>query len=837
MYERFTDRARKVMQLANGESQRLNHEYIGTEHILLGLVKEGSGAVKQGTGFVAKLIGRSKKDEGVGTAATVLRNLDVDLRKIRLEVEKLLVGGPDMVTIGRLPQTPRAKKVIEYAMEEARRLNHNFVGTGHLLLGLMREQEGVASQVLMNLGLRTEDVRDELLSLLGHGPTSVEVDDRSDSVPTRFVKSKTPVLDLLGRDLTKLAKQGKLGPVIGREGEIERVTQILLRRERNNPLLVGEARIGATAIVGGFAQAVVEGNVPEPLFGKRIVAIDFATMTRGTERGDQFVQRINAVVNEVRRVKDTILFVDGLHMLVGTDGAKGAIEASNRLRVAISCGEFQCIGATTPAIYRKHVERDRTLDHLFHAVMVRPPNASQTVEILHGLRDRYEEHHQMRITDDALKKAAELSSRDLTGRCLPGAAIDLIDDACVRHRARLVSRPPDLSEIDQDVRRLNKEKEDAVADQDFEKAVALRDQADRLKMKRDQIIQEWREKSRHADDVVDEHIVTEIVNEMIGKPFASPSTDDLVRLMKMEQEFERRVIGQEKAISQVAKTVRCSLSGLTDPERPTVLLFFGPSGTGKTMLAKTLAEFLFGYEDALIRIDMRKYAESRDVSRLIGGGFGYALDDQGACLAEQIRRRPCAMVLLDNIDQAHFSMLSVVEQVIERGELPYGLDRNVALHNAIVVLAANTGAAAAITGTSGFGFQDPEHSEEMPKARLNDRLVMAFRPSFLARMDKVVVFGPLRPKDRKTILDIELSKVGDRLAKLPFRLDVSDEAKAFLMKKARDAECGARSLRRSVETWIEKPLSEKLLLGEICEKNVITVRVRKTGGLEFDATT
>ncbi|NLZ01056.1 MAG: AAA family ATPase, partial [Pirellulaceae bacterium] len=486
MYERFTDRARKVMQLANQEAQRFNHEYIGTEHILLGLIKEGSGV-----------------------AANVLKNLDVDLRKIRLEVEKLVQSGPDMVTMGKLPQTPRAKKVIEYSMEEARNLNHNYVGTEHILLGLLREQEGVAAQVLMNLGLKLEEVREEVLNLLGHGMEAGDVPERSSGGPSssgetpRGGKSKTPALDSFGRDLTELAKQGKLDPVIGREKEIERTMQILGRRTKNNPVLLGEAGVGKTAIVEGFAQRVVEGNVPELLMDRRIVVLDLAMMVAGTKYRGQFEERIKAVMNEVRRAKNTILFIDELHTLVGAGGAEGAIDASNVLKPALSRGEIQCIGATTLDEYRKYIEKDAALERRFQIVMVEPSTKAETIDILKGLRDRYEKHHHVQITDDAVEAAVEFSDRYITGRCLPDKAIDVIDESGARVHLKSMTRPPDLKEIDEEVERLNKEKEEAVASQDFEKAAALRDKADKLKKKKIQITEEWREKSRETDGVVD----------------------------------------------------------------------------------------------------------------------------------------------------------------------------------------------------------------------------------------------------------------------------------------------------------------------------------------------
>ena len=557
MYERFTDRARKVMQLANQEAQRFNHEYIGTEHVLLGLVKEGSGV-----------------------AANVLKNLDVDLRKIRLEVEKLVQSGPEMVTMGKLPQTPRAKKVIEYSMEEARNLNHNYVGTEHILLGLLREQEGVAAQVLMNLGLKLEEVREEVLNLLGHGLEGEgserggreAVGAEAGGGSSKSGKSKTPALDSFGRDLSELAKQKKLDPVIGREREIERAIQVLCRRTKNNPVLLGEAGVGKTAIVEGFAQRVIEGNVPELLADKRIVVLDLAMMVAGTKYRGQFEERIKAVMNEVRRAKNTILFIDELHTLVGAGGAEGAIDAANVLKPALARGEIQCIGATTLDEYRKYIEKDNALARRFQEIIVEPTSKEETIEILKGLRERYEEHHRVQITDDAVVAAVEMSERYITARCLPDKAIDVIDESGARVRLRAMTRPPDLKEIDEDVERLNKEKEEAVANQDFEKAASLRDQADKLRKKKDQITRDWREKSRETDGVVDEEVIAEVVSKMTGIPLTRLSTEDSMRLMQMEDELHKRVVSQAEAITAISKAVRRSRSGLKDPEASNGLL-------------------------------------------------------------------------------------------------------------------------------------------------------------------------------------------------------------------------------------------------------------------------
>ena len=819
MYERFTDRARKVMQLANQEAQRFNHEYIGTEHVLLGLIKEGSGV-----------------------AANVLKNLDIDLRKIRLEVEKLVQSGPDMVTMGKLPQTPRAKKVIEYSMEEARNLNHNYVGTEHILLGLLREQEGVAAQVLMNLGLKLEDVREEVLNLLGHGIEGAEGGERGGmerggapeggATGTKSGKSKTPALDSFGRDLTELARQGKLDPVIGREKEIERAIQILCRRTKNNPVLLGEAGVGKTAIVEGFAQRVVDGNVPELLADRRIVVLDLAMMVAGTKYRGQFEERIKAVMNEVRRAKNTILFIDELHTLVGAGGAEGAIDASNVLKPALARGEIQCIGATTLDEYRKYIEKDSALDRRFQLVIVEPSTKSETIEILKGLRDRYETHHRVQITDDALEAAVELSSRYITGRCLPDKAIDVIDESGARVRLKAMTKPPDLKEIDDEVERLNKEKEEAVANQDFEKAAALRDQADKLKKKKQTITRDWRERSREADGVVDEEVVAEVVSKMTGIPLTRMSTEDSARLMQMGTELHKRVVSQDQAVKSVSKAVRRSRSGLKDPKRPTgCFIFAGPTGVGKTLLAKALAEFMFGDEDALIQIDMSEYMEKHNVSRLIGAPPGYVGFEEGGQLTEKIRRRPYAVVLLDEIEKAHPDVFNMLLQVMEEGRLTDSFGRNVDFRNSILILTTNAGADA-IKNESSFGFQKPDDdsSYDSMKQRVNEKIEKVFRPEFLNRVDDVIVFKHLTIEDLKDVIDIELSKVRLRLGERGMKLVLTDSAKTLLIKKGSDTDFGARPLRRAIENFVEDPLSEELLKGEFVGKNLITVDTKEVGG-------
>ena len=808
------------MQLANQEAQRFNHEYIGTEHVLLGLIKEGSGV-----------------------AANVLKNLDIDLRKIRMEVEKLVQSGPDMVTMGKLPQTPRAKKVIEYSMEEARNLNHNYVGTEHILLGLLREQEGVAAQVLMNLGLKLEDVREEVLNLLGHGMESEGgerggVAGRATAGATaqgetpKAGKSKTPALDSFGRDLTELARQSKLDPVIGREKEIERAIQILCRRTKNNPVLLGEAGVGKTAIVEGFAQRVVDGNVPEILADRRIVVLDLAMMVAGTKYRGQFEERIKAVMNEVRRAKNTILFIDELHTLVGAGGAEGAIDASNVLKPALARGEIQCIGATTLDEYRKYIEKDSALDRRFQIIMIEPATKTEAVEILKGLRDRYESHHRVQITDGALVSAVELSSRYISGRCLPDKAIDVIDEAGARVRLKAMTKPPDLKELDDEVERLNKEKEEAVANQDFEKAAALRDQADKLKKKKQTLTRDWRDKSREADGVVDEEVIAEVVSKMTGIPLTRMSTEDSQRLMNMEGELHKQVVGQNEAIKSISKAVRRSRSGLKDPKRPTgCFIFAGPTGVGKTLLAKALAQFMFGDSEALIQIDMSEYMEKHNVSRLIGAPPGYVGFEEGGQLTEKIRRRPYAVVLLDEIEKAHPDVFNMLLQVMEEGRLTDSFGRTVDFRNAILIMTTNAGADA-IKNESSFGFQKPDDNSSYDgmKGRVNERIEKFFRPEFLNRVDDVIVFHHLTVEDLKEVIDIELAKVRERLSERGLKLDLTEESKKFLIKKGSDTDFGARPLRRALENYIEDPVSEELLKGEFIGKDTIQVDCVEVAG-------
>ena len=805
MFERFTDRARKVMALANQEAQRFNHEYIGTEHILLGLVKEGSGV-----------------------GANVLKNLGVDLRKVRLEVEKLVKSGPEMVTMGKLPQTPRAKRVIEYAIEEARNLNHNYVGTEHLLLGLLREQDGVAAQVLMNLGLRLEDVREEVLNLLGAGVESEE--SAAASTPSdapKKGKSKTPALDSFGRDLTDLAREGKLDPVIGRTDEIERVITVLCRRMKNNPVLLGEAGVGKTAIVEGLAQKIVRHQVPEILHDRRIVVLDLAMMVAGTKYRGQFEERIKAVMNEVRRARNVILFIDELHTLVGAGGAEGAIDASNVLKPALSRGEIQCIGATTFDEFRKYIEKDAALARRFQPIHVDEPTTEHTLEILKGLRDRYEAHHRVHITDGALAQATELSHRYITGRVLPDKAIDVIDEAGARIRIQSMTMPPDLAEVERDIERLTSEKDEAVKNADYERAAELRDKCEQLRAKKEEIQRDWKNRSKEVDGVVDEDVIAEVVSKMTGIPLTRLEKEEASRLLELETELHKKVISQDEAISAIARSVRRSRSGLKDPNRPMgSFVFLGPSGVGKTLLAKSLAEFMFGDDEALIVIDMSEYMEKHNVSRLIGAPPGYVGYEEGGQLTERVRRRPYAVVLLDEIEKAHPDVFNMLLQIMKEGRLTDSFGRHVDFKNIIIIMTSNIGAER-IMSQDPFGFmkRDEELNYEKMKAMLMSELERHFRPEFINRLDEVVVFHKLTHDDLINILDLELGKVNARLKEHGLKLILTPEAKEFMLEKGTDEKFGARPLRRAISTHIEDPLSEDLLRAKYAGKNIIRVKV------------
>jgi len=814
MFERFTDRARKVMALANQEAQRFNHEYIGTEHILLGLVKEGSGV-----------------------GANVLKNLDIDLRKVRLEVEKLVKSGPEMVTMGKLPQTPRAKKVIEYAIEEARNLNHNYVGTEHLLLGLLREQDGVAAQVLLVLGVKLEEVREEVLNLLGAGMENEEGGPGGEQAApaepgTKKGKSRTPALDSFGRDLTEMAKEGKLDPVIGREKEIERLLVVLCRRYKNNPVLLGEAGVGKTAIVEGLAQRIVSNNVPELLADKRIVVLDLAMMVAGTKYRGQFEERIKAVMNEVRRVRNVILFIDELHTLVGAGGAEGAIDASNVLKPALSRGEIQCVGATTLDEYRKYIEKDGALERRFQQIIVEPPSREETVEILLGLRDRYEAHHRVQITDEALRAAVDLSTRYIPGRVLPDKAIDVIDEAGARIRLKSMTKPPELADLEAQIERLNGEKDEAVKNADYERAASIRDKSLSLAAQKEATQKEWRERRKEIGGVVDEEVVAEVISKMTGVPLTRLEKHEAERLLELEAELHKRVISQNEAISAVSRAVRRSRSGLKDPNRPMgSFIFIGPSGVGKTLLAKSLAEFLFGNAEALVHIDMSEYMEKHNVSRLIGAPPGYVGYEEGGQLTERIRRRPYSVVLLDEIEKAHPDVFNMLLQIMEEGRLTDSFGRHIDFRNTVLILTSNIGADK-ITHQTTFGFErrDENVSYEKMRNTLKIELEGYFRPEFLNRVDEIVVFRKLGHPDLVSIVELELSKVRKRLLDHALEMDLTVEAKDFLLEKGTDEKFGARPLRRAIEQYVEDPLSEAILRGDFRGKDKVIVGLKEVEG-------
>lgn len=802
MFDRFTERARRVIVLARQEAGRLNHDYIGVEHLLLGLIKMGEGL-----------------------AIDILRGLGIDLDSLRLEVEKIIKSGPSTLTVGEIPFTPRSKKVLELAVDEARNLGHNYVGTEHLLLGLIREREGIAARVLESMGVDLGKARQKTMEFLGGAaplPGGIS--------PGK--KSKTPALDAFGRDLTELAREDKLDPVIGREDEIERVTEILSRRTKNNPVLLGEAGVGKTAIVEGLAQRIVAGNVPDLLRNKRIVALDLALMVAGTKYRGQFEERIKAVMQEIRRSDDIIVLIDELHTLVGAGAAEGAIDASNILKPALSRGELQCIGATTLDEYRKYIEKDSALERRFQTIMVEPPTVPETIEILKGLRDRYEAHHRARFTDEALEAAAKLADRYISGRLLPDKAIDVIDEAGARARLSIATAPPDVKEMEKEVENLRREKEAAVKAQEFEKAAKLRDGERKLREKLEATHREWKEKANKEEALVTEETIAEIVSKWTGVPVSRLEEKETEKLLRMEEELHKRVVGQDEALAALTQAVRRSRSGLKDPQRPIgSFIFLGPTGVGKTELARTLAEFLFGDEDALIRLDMSEYMERFSVSRLVGAPPGYVGYEEGGQLTERVRRRPYAVVLLDEIEKAHPDVFNILLQVLEDGRLTDSLNRTVDFRNVVLIMTSNVGAPT-LKKTLGFGSGNEESSYEAMKERLLGDLKKVFRPEFLNRIDETIVFRSLTREELKQIVELMLEEVRERLLEKKLKIEVSPKAKEFFIDKGYDPSFGARPLRRAIQRYLENPLSEEILKGNLKEGSTIKVGI-KDGRLTF----
>jgi ATP-dependent Clp protease ATP-binding subunit ClpC len=806
MFERFTERARQVVVLAQEEARTLKHNYIGTEHILLGLLRE---------------------EEGL--AARVLESLDITVERVRAQVVRI-VGSGEEVTSGQIPFTPRAKKVLELALREALSLGHNYIGTEHILLGLVRENEGVAARILLDFDADSEKIRNEVIRMLSGpgGRRQGQSAGAAAGAASAEGKKSSKLLDQFGRNLTKLASEGKLDPCVGRETEIERIMQILSRRTKNNPVLIGEPGVGKTAVVEGLAQRITNADVPELLKNKQIYTLDLAALVAGSKYRGEFEERLKKVMKEITQRGDIILFIDELHNLVGAGAAEGAIDAASILKPALARGELQTIGATTLDEYRKYLERDSALERRFQQIRVDEPSVEQTVEILKGLRDRYEQHHKVTITDEALAAAGELADRYISDRFLPDKAIDLIDEAASRMRIKSMTAPPANRELEHEIETTRREKESAIEAQEFEKAANLRDKERRLTNQKRELEERWESGETGAErPSIGEEEIADIVSMWTGIPVFKLTEAETAKLMRMEEELHKRVIGQHPAIEVVSKAIRRSRAGLKDPKRPTgSFVFLGPSGVGKTELARTLAEFLFGDEDAMTRIDMSEYMEKHAVSRLVGSPPGYIGYDEGGQLTEAVRRKPYCVLLLDEIEKAHPDVFNILLQILEDGRLTDSQGRTVDFRHAIVIMTSNIGAAEIARNTPlGFAVSDDETGityDDM-KNRIMGELKKVFRPEFLNRIDDVIVFHKLQKDEIKQIIDLLLLRIRKSMADRELQLDLTDEAKDLLVEKGWDPAMGARPLRRAIQRFIEDPLADFVLRAEVPPGSTVVV--------------
>ena len=812
----FTPRAQQVLALARKEADRFNHNYVGTEHILLGLIKLGQGV-----------------------AVNVLQKMGLDLETVRMEVEKQVGSGPETKMVGNIPYTPRVKKVLALAGKEAKALNHSYVGTEHILLGLLREGEGVAARVLKSLEIDIERTRNEILreldpNFMPDSDDSGELTAAGGSNPGGNQKkdSKTPALKAFGRDLTEIAGNGGLDPVIGRSAEIERVIQILCRRTKNNPVLIGEAGVGKTAIAEGLAQEVVKGNVPEILRGKKVITLDLALMVAGTKYRGQFEERIKAVMDEILRTKNVILFIDELHTIVGAGSAEGAMDASNIIKPALSRGELQCVGATTLNEYRKHIEKDAALERRFQTVKVEEPSAEDAIKILKGIRHKYELHHKATFSDEAVETAVTLSERYLTGRFLPDKAIDVMDEAGSKARIATMTRPKEIKDIEGELDEIEVEKHEAIKEQDFEAAAALRDREKTTKSRLENTLEDWRKSSEDIRvDVTDEDMMA-VVSNWTGVPLQRMDQDEKAKLLSMEDELKKLVIGQDEAVVAISKALRRSRADLKDPRRPIgSFIFLGPTGVGKTFLARNLAEFMFGDSDALIQIDMSEYMEKFTSSRLIGSPPGYVGYEEGGQLSEAVRRRPYSVVLFDEVEKAHPDVMHLLLQILEEGTITDSFGRKIDFRNTIIILTSNVGAEL-IKKQQSLGFGASTLAEESNYETMREKILgetkKHFKPEFINRLDDLIVFHMLEKKDLLKIVDLEIKKVTDRLDQREISIILEEDAKEFLIKEGHDPQYGARPMRRAVERNLEDPLAEHLLRGNIEEGD--TVRISKVEG-------